>query len=178
MENKPSVSELKYNLVKHFEDKETTQEELNEYCQSVGLEPLVMSQLEEYTLQVELDEKASHLFDEIKVILQDLKFGMTFDTDAHAKEIEDGNEETAIKVSQAIEERAMQYRFVTTTLDEMGSLVGETVKSGGTRIFNKMSACLRHMAYMKYGEEFNSKNSKDYMIEVYGKAEEKNKNLQ
>lgn len=171
-----SKSELIYNMVGRFKDKEITQEELTEYCNSVDeLEPMLMSQLKEYSFQVELDQKSVHLFNEMKELIAKLQFGLTFDTDSHAEEVIENNEEVAINISKLVEKRAIQYRFVSTMLDEMGELIGSTVKSAGIRIFNKMSAVLRHMAYDSFGEEFDSKHSEVYMRQVMERAEERNK---
>jgi hypothetical protein len=164
-------------LVEHFKGQKPSAQDIEAKCVELGMNPVVPEILGDYTFQVEQDEKAIVLFNSIIGELSKLQYPKTFTTKALDKENDKINEEVSENIAKIIEENAVDYRFVSTRTDEMADMVSRAIKQAGTIIFNKMSATLRYMAFVKFGSEFNSLHAREYMKEAYENAEEKNKQV-
>lgn len=155
-------------------DQVQAQIELTKWCESHKMTPVAMSQFKDYLEQVAYDKRSRELFNEIKTILMRLEYPMTFEMASEVKRVNENNENVAIDTVKALEEAGVQYRFVSTLTDEFADIISQTVKSAGTRAFNKASSALRYMAYKKFGEEFNMKHARDFMKEQIEESAKKN----
>ena len=156
------------------EDQLQAQEELNKYCEAHSMTPISATQFKDYVEQVDYDKRSRELFGQFKDILMKLKYPMTFQMKNKGKRIDENNENVAIDLVKALEDAGVQYRFVSALTDEFSDLISQTVKSAGTRAFNKASSTLRYLAYKKFGEEFNMRHARDFMQEQIEESAKEN----
>lgn len=156
-------------IVAHFRGKAVTQNALTEWCNRNKIEPIVAGDLEDYTYQVEHDEKVEKLYPLILSEVQKLRYAPEFAPEKLRKEIKTGNDEVRVNITKLFEQHAISYRTVDTLGQELGREVGQTIASAGQTAFNKALEVLLLIARDKFGGEFNMKHAADYAEEHYAK---------
>ena len=154
-------------IVEHFSGKTVTQDTLDEFCNLHKFEKYSVGQISDYEFQINHDKVIAVIFPLILAEVQKLRYVPEYDTVANIKAIEAQNEEVQIEIAKILEEHAIKYRFVVKMTEDLASLVGRTIEQSGTIIFNRASEVLRRIAHDKYGEEFNAKHARDYIIKVF-----------
>lgn len=169
MGNKERENVLK--VVEHFTNSSLpiTQEILDEYCNLNKIEKMSVGEYEDYKAQVKHDNLINTIFPLILAEVQKLRHLGEFTTVSDRNEIEKGNADVRINITKILENHNLQYRFVSKTTEELGSLIGQTVERAGINAFSKASDVLRKIAEERFGEEFHMGHAKQFVIDFYEK---------
>ena len=157
-------------IVDHFRGKPVNQNVLKEFCNLKKYEPIVLSDLDDYTAQVEHDEVVGKLFPKILEQLQYLRYKPEFANERDRKEVEEQNDEIRVSITKLFEEHALPYRFVNNVAEDLGNFVGGKIAMAGTTAFNKSLEVLLHLAQAHFGGEFNMAHAAKYAEEVIRKG--------
>lgn len=163
-------------VAKQFKGQAVSNELLEKFCQSNKIEPMILKgELSDYTAQMEHDEMIQRLLPKLLATLQKYQYVPEYAPEAERKALNKANNDLRIELAELIEEQAIPYRFVSIIGDELGNDIGQMIKSAGTTIFNKTLEVMIHIAREKFGEEFNTKHSRDYAQKIYDDADNKAK---
>ena len=157
-------------IIDHFGGQTPHQKVLDEYCQRMKFEQLVVSDFDDYKYQVEHDTMVSKMFPQILGALQKISYIPEFASESERKKLREQNDNVRVEVTKLLEEHAVPYRLVSTLTNELGRMVGQTIEMAGTTAFNKSLEVLLHLAHQRFGGDFNMKHAADYAIEVMEKA--------
>lgn len=160
-------------IVDNFRGQKVAQEVIDAYCQRLGFEALMVSDLKDYTYQVESDEMVAVLFPKILVEVQKIAYIPEFADEKVRKQIRETNDEVRVNITKLMESHAIPYRIVSTLGAELGNIVGQSIEMAGTTAFNKALDVMLHIAREKFGGEFNMKHAADYAQDVFDKAKGK-----
>ncbi|MBW8034709.1 MAG: hypothetical protein FVQ79_03400 [Planctomycetes bacterium] len=163
-------------IVDHFRSNKPSGRDLEKYCKQMRFEFVTPNELEDYTVQVEHDEKVFSLFPLLIKEAQKLSYVPEFADEDTRKKLLEQNEEVRIAMAKLFEFHKITYRLVTTLGVELASIVGGAIEAGGTTVFNKALDVLLHVARDKFGGEFNTGHAAKYAEEVIQAAVDKNKN--
>lgn len=160
--------------VAEFKGKAVTNEQLEAFCEHYKIVPMITAgELSDYTAQVEHDEMIGRLLPKLLSALQKFKYEPEYASESERKAVREGNEELRIELAKIIEDEAIPYRFVSLVGDQLGSEIGQLIKSAGTTIFNKALEVMLHLSAKHFGTEFNTMHVRDYAQKVYDDAEKK-----
>lgn len=143
-----------------------TNKEVVKYCQKMNYEPVGLGDLEDYTVQIQHDERVTHMLPLILSELQNLRYVPEFADVKVRKEIEDSNDAVRIKVVDLLETQGFPYHLLDRLGQEIGGIIGGIVHMAGTTALNRMFGAMLLMAKEKYGENFNSADAARYIKEV------------
>ncbi len=161
-------------IVDNFNGKQVTPELLTAYCERMKVDPITVGQLEDYTYQVNHDNKVQVLLPLILEKVSGLRYKAEFASEKERTAVHEGNDEIRIEITKLLEQHEVPYHLVDTLTKDLAQLIGLTVEQAGTTATNKASGILLHLAKEHFGtKELNMKHVADYAQKIYDEADKK-----
>lgn len=150
-------------VVDQFNGKPVNQNALNEFCDRNGIDKFDLGSLEDYTEQVNHDNKISALLSAITPLLQRLKYIPEFAPAKERKDAIQSNNDVEDEIAELIESHGVKYKFLTGANSDISNLLRGTMENAGNMIFNKLSAVIMNVTHDRFGEDLNTMHIRKYI---------------
>jgi len=163
-----------YNIYKNFGDTTPTAEEMARYCANNDIEYYAVTEYADVVVQMSNDVFTKIFLKKALVLIQELKPIPEYAPMKLREELMKFNSNIEIEIAKIIEEEALPYYLITTTMNVVSSFIRQPIERAGTTISRKAVNTMMSVCKERFGGEFNAKHSADYMQELYDNYEKKN----